>query len=283
MALKGDLRDFPITSLFNLVSLANKTGVLAVQGGHNRAANVYFREGKLIQAVIGGQPEDLVTLLLRAGKITADQADSIRQRARTQTDRELGLLLIGAGYCSQRDVVQAVKTHILDNVYPLFTWTEGSFFFEAGIVPPEDQVTIILNLETIIIEGTRCIKEWERLKDDLPSLDVALMFVVKPTTNMKEVHLSVEEWRVLSYVNPKNALRQIAKACGMDDFQIRKTVYRLLQAGLVQIVKPEAKAAPNPPPQAEASRETRLNVSSPPKIDRGLISRLISKIKSIGV
>jgi len=282
MALKGDLRDFPITSLFNLVNLASKTGMLVVQGRH-KPANVYFREGKLIQAVIGSQPEDLATLLLRAGRITSEQANAIQQRARTQTDKELGLLLIGAGYCNQRDIVQAVKAHILDNVYPLFTWTDGSFYFEAGIVPPEDQVTITLNLENIIIEGTRTIKEWERLKDDLPNLDVALMFVAKPTTNMKEVQLTVEEWRVLSYVNPKNSVRQIAKACGMDDLQIRKTVYRLLQAGLVQIVKSEAKAAPVSPPQMVAPKDTRLNMPPPPKVDRGLVQRLIAKIKNIGV
>jgi hypothetical protein len=282
MALKGDLRDFPITSLFNLVNLANKTGMLVLQS-HNRSANVYFRDGKLIQAVIGSQPEDLASLLLRGGRITTEQAGFIRQRARTQTDKELGLLLIGAGYCSQRDVVQAVKAHILGNVYPLFTWNEGSFYFEANIVPPEDQVTITLNLENIIIEGTRCIKEWERLKDDLPNLDVALMFVAKPTTNMKEVQLSVEEWRVLSYVNPKNPIRQIAKACGMDEFQIRKTVYRLLQAGLVQIVKPAIKTTPAPAHAAATSREQRLNMPPPPKIDRGLVGRLISKIRSIGV
>ncbi len=282
MALKGDLRDFPITSLFNLVNLANKTGMLVVQS-QNRAANVYFRGGKLIQAAIGDQPEDLVALLLRSGKITAEQADTIRKRARTRTDKELGLLLIGAGYCTQRDVVQTVKTQILNNVHPLFTWTEGSFSFEAGIVPPEDQVTITLNLENIIIEGTRCIKEWERLKDDLPSLDVALTFVARPSANMKEVQLSVEEWRVLSYVNPKNPLRQIAKACDMDDFHIRKTVYRLLQAGLVQIAKPEAKAAPVPPPRVDTSHERRLDMPPSPKIDRGLVHRLISKIKSIGV
>jgi hypothetical protein len=282
MALKGDLRDFPITSLFNLVNLASKTGMLVVQG-RNKPANVYFREGKLIQAVIGSQPEDLATLLLRASKISTDQANSVRQRARTQTDKELGLLLIGAGYCSQRDIVQAVKAHILDNVYPLFAWAEGSFYFEPGIVPPEDQVTITLNLENIIIEGTRTIKEWERLKDDLPTLDVALMFVAKPTTNMKEVQLTVEEWRVLSYVNPKNSVRQIAKACGMDDFQIRKTVYRLLQAGLVQIVKSEAKAVPASPPRVDTPKDTRLNMPPPPRVDRGLVQRLISKIRNIGV
>jgi hypothetical protein len=282
MALKGDLRDFPITSLFNLVKLANKTGMLVLRS-QNRSAYVYFREGKLIQAEIGGQPEDLAALLLRAGKITAEQAGSIRQRARTQTDKELGLLLIGAGYCSQRDVVQAVKAHILDNVYPLFTWTAGAFTFEASIVPPEDQVTITLNLENIIIEGTRCINEWERLQDDLPSLDVALMFVAKPTTNMKEVQLSVEEWRLLSYVNPKNSIRQIAKACAMDDLQIRKTVYRLLQAGLVQVAKHTARPTSIPRPRAGAPSETPPNMPLPPKIDRGLVARLIAKIKSLGV
>jgi hypothetical protein len=52
MALKGNLHDFTITQLFNLVSLAAKTGVLVVETkAHN--ARVFFKDGKLVFKVIG--------------------------------------------------------------------------------------------------------------------------------------------------------------------------------------------------------------------------------------
>ena len=44
MALRGNLRDFTITQLFNLINLACKTGTLVVEGP-NETAKVAFREG----------------------------------------------------------------------------------------------------------------------------------------------------------------------------------------------------------------------------------------------
>ena len=46
MALRGNLRDFTITQLLNLINLAQKTGTLVVDGP-NEQAYVSFREGKL--------------------------------------------------------------------------------------------------------------------------------------------------------------------------------------------------------------------------------------------
>ena len=281
MTLKGSLHDFSITQLFNLVNLASKTGSLTVQN-NSKSSKVYFKEGKLIQAELDGDEPSLTSLLLKAGKISSGQVESVAQRARSQTDKELGLLLINSGYCSQRDIIQVVKDHILENVYPLFTWIKGSFFFDSNTSPHDEQITVMLNLENIIIEGTRRIKEWGQLKDDLPSLDVAIKFVDKPDARLRNVQLTVDEWRVVSFVNPKNSVRQIAKACNMDEFQIRKTVYRLLQAGLVEIVRPRVKA----PTQAAVSKPSRqeqtIAVPPPPKVDRGLLTRLIHKIRSIG-
>ena len=48
-----------------------------------------------------------------------------------------------------------------------------------------------------------------------------------PGRNMRNVNLSVEEWRVVSYINPKNSIRQIARATKMNDLEIRRIVYGL--------------------------------------------------------
>ena len=49
MALKGNLHDFSLTQLLNLIHLARKTGTLAIDGKHS-AARAAFREGKLVFA-----------------------------------------------------------------------------------------------------------------------------------------------------------------------------------------------------------------------------------------
>ena len=104
-----------------------------------------------------------------------------------------------------------------------------------------------IDLENIILEGSRRVKEWERLQDELPDLDMALKFTDRPQAQLRNINLSVDEWRVISYINPRNSIRHIAQRIGMDDFQIRKIVYGLLQAGLVEMVEPEG-AAPRQPP-----------------------------------
>ena len=74
----------------------------------------------------------------------------------------------------------------------LFTWVEGFFRFEGEMLPPDDRINVRLDLENIIIEGSRQLREWEQLQDEIPSLDMALKFTDRP---LKNVNLSVEEWR----------------------------------------------------------------------------------------
>jgi len=52
MALRGNLRDFTITQLLNLINLAVKTGTLVVEGP-SETARIAFRDGKLAYAELG--------------------------------------------------------------------------------------------------------------------------------------------------------------------------------------------------------------------------------------
>lgn len=270
MALRGNLRDFSTTQLLNLINLARKTGTLTIEGQGTRA-RLCFKEGKLIYATMDGHDEHLAAVLHRAGKITAEQARAIQTQAGAKSDKELGLLLINAGYVSQADVLRVMQNHILSSIYPLFTWSEGSFHFESNVLPFEDRITVAIDLENVIMEGSRRLKEWERLQEELPNLDVALKFADRPDARLRNISLSVEEWRVVSFINPRNTIRQIAQYNNMSDFQIRKIVYGLLQAGLVELIQPEGMARPAKPgvpgPAPIAMR--------PPAVKRSIVVKLI--------
>jgi len=281
MALKGNLRDFTITQLLNLINLARKTGTLIVEGP-SEAITVSFRDGKLAYAQVGQEDNSLVTVLFRANKLSATQHRALRERAGSMSDKELGLLLINANYITQQDILSSLQAHFISIVNRLFTWVEGSFRFENDLLPPDDKITVRVGLENIIIEGSRRLREWEQLQDEIPNLDMALKFADRPGTNIRNFNLSVEEWRVVSYINPKNTMKQIARAAKMSELEIRRIVYGLLQAGLVEIIRPEG--TPLIAPQvAAAAAAGRLPVQQQVSTEdqKGLINRLINRIRSM--
>jgi len=273
MALKGNLRDFSITQLLNLINLAHKTGTLVIEG-RGQAAWVSFRDGKLSFAQVGKEDNSLATILYQAKKLTAAQHHLIKERAGTMSDKELGLLLINASYISQQDILGSLQNHFASTLQRLFTWADGMFRFENDILPPDGKIMVRLPLENIILEGSRRVREQEHLQDEIPSLDMALKFVDRPGTNIRNLSLSVDEWRVVSFINPKNSIRQIAKAANKSEIEIRRIVYSLLQAGLVEIIRPLG--VPMVPPQ-------QRQIPQPVNKDeqKSLINRIIQRIRKL--
>jgi hypothetical protein len=268
MALRGNLRDFTITQLLNLINLASKTGTLIVDGPADQA-HIFFRNGKLAFARMGQEDGGLALVLHKAHKLNANQYRAIVDRAGAMTDKELGLLLINAGYVTQEDILLNLQGYFTEIVRKLFTWVEGIFRFENEMLPPEDRINVRMDLENIIIEGSRQLREWEQLQDEIPSLDMALKFTDRPLTN---VNLSVDEWRVVKFVNPKNTIHQIARANKLGDLEIRRIVYGLLQAGLVEVIRPS-----NAPPLV-----TQKAVPMRDKEEqKSLINKLIGRIRSM--
>jgi hypothetical protein len=122
------------------------------------------------------------------------------------------------------------------------------------------------------MEGSRNLQEWENLKDEIPNLNMALNFVERPGANIRDVQLTVEEWQVVSYINPKNSINQIAKANKIGDLEIRRIVYGLLQAGLIEIVRPVGMSLPK-----QAQRLPPVDKT----LQTSLVNRLIERIRSI--
>lgn len=276
MALKGNLRDFSITQLLNIINLARKTGVLVLEGA-GEVSRVSFRDGKLAYVQYGQEDNALPSVLLRSSKISTTQHRILKERSSQMSDKELGLLLVNAGYLSQSDILESLQTYFTDVIRRLFTWAEGFFNFDGEVGLPEDKILVRMDLENLIIEGSRQLREMEQLQEEIPSLDMALKFTDRPGTNIRNVNLSVEEWRVVSHVNPKNTMRQIAKFAKMNDLEIRRVVYSLLQAGLVEVVRPistPSAATPTTPP-------ARMFPTNDKVEQKSLVNRLISRIRSL--
>ena len=275
MALKGNLRDFSTTQLLNLVNLARKTGKLAIDG-QNQNAILYFREGRLVHASTNAQEGHLAAMLLKTGKLTREQAEAINNQASSSSDKVMGKYLMDSRLVSRDDIVQGVKDYMLEIVYDLFTWTEGEFFFEQNTLPANDRITVPLNLDNVILEGSRRIQELDKLQDELPDLGtIALKITDKP---LRDVKLNQDDWRVISHIHPRNTVKQIAMNNNMDEFQIRKIVYGMLQAGLVEVIRPEGMEQKKITPLTRAGRKA---ATQSPAEKRSVVTKLIDRIRRI--
>ncbi len=276
MALKGNLKDFSTTQLLNLVNMAKKTGKLTL-GGEVQDALLYFKEGRLIHATTNQDEGHLAAMLFKVGKLTQDQVTAVNNQHGNTSDRVMGKYLMEARMVSRDDIVQGVKEYMLNIVYDLFTWGDGTFLFEQDVLPARDRITVPLNLDNVILEGSRRIQEADRLQDELPDLStIALKITDKP---LRDVKLTQDDWRVISHIHPRNTVKQIAQNNNMDEFQIRRIVYGMMQAGIVEIIRPEGMEQRKV--KAPVTRAGRRIASQSPAEKRSVVTKLIDRIKRI--
>ncbi len=251
MALRGNLTELSATRLLSLISLARKTGTLrlyqqpVVSNGrvnkqkiaplNEERATITFKEGRLILASAGPHDGSLPMMLHKAGKLNAEQVHIINQRGAKYSDKALALALINANYVTRDDIVHSVRQYTLDIVYDVMTWNQGPFVFEEDVLPPPERITVSIDIKSVIAEGTRHALEVKPFAEELPNLDVVLKFPDDPGDLFQGLSLGVEEWHVVSLVDRKTSIRQIAKSCNMTDAQIRRVVYGLLRKGLVEL------------------------------------------------
>lgn len=297
MPLKGNLSVFSTTQLLNLINLAKKTGTLRIYEGvetgnrltlgdgqttipelkpGQQRAEVHFKDGKLLYAAMQNRNSDLTSVLHKAGRLNDEQARIIRERGRSHSDKALALMLINANYVSKQHIIQSIQRHTVDIVFDLMTWTSEPFEFDESGQPPEDRIIVPINLENVIIEGSRIIYDQKKLEEELQDLDMALKFREAPGEKFKDIQLSTAEWRVVGFVNPKNSIRQIAKACNMTDTEIRRVVHALREAGLVELTKPPSVARTVKKTGPATIRDRGGDAPS-----KAVVNRLIARIKEI--
>ena len=64
------------------------------------------------------------------------------------------------------------RAQVEDAVYHLFSWTHGTFTFEADLRPSQRDTLISVSADSLLLEGARRVDEWTQIAKKIPSLDL---------------------------------------------------------------------------------------------------------------
>ena len=232
MAIKGSLKEASLADVCQLLALGLKTGCLSVTDRSN-FGQIYFDEGRVIYARIVNRRDRLGDLMVRDGLISHDQLEQVIEMQRERPDRRLGELLVESGFISPSALELYIKVQIEEAIYYLFTWTRGSFYFEADEKPDAGEVLVSINPESLLLEGARRVDEWSLIEKKIPSLD--LIFKVDTARALAaESELTDMQKSLLPQLDGSRSVREIVDQTGFVEFEVGKAIYGLIQAGFAE-------------------------------------------------
>src|SRR5216117_812589 len=216
MAIKGSLKEASLPDVLQLLALGQKTGCLSIADRSN-FGYIYFDKGRIAYASIVNRRDRLGDILVKHEKISQEQLDAAIHRQSTARDKKLGEILVIQNVLTQQELERYMRMQIEESVYYLFTWTQGTFNFEADVRPEQQDFLVSINPESLLLEGARRVDEWGLIEKKIPSFD--LIFVAD------HEHLAIGEGLTdtqqrLPLLDGSRDVNQVIEDSGLGEFEI---------------------------------------------------------------
>jgi tetratricopeptide (TPR) repeat protein len=231
MAIKGSLKEASLPDVLQLLALGQKTGCLSIADRSN-FGYIYFDKGRICYASIVNRRDRLGDILVKHEKIVQAQLDAAIERQAKERDKKLGEILVAMGSISQPDLERYMRVQIEESVYYLFTWTQGTFNFEADVRPERQDFLVSINPESLLLEGARRVDEWSLIEKKIPSFDI-LFSVDRDRLAISEAALTDTQQRLLPLLDGKRDVNQVIEDSGLGEFEVGKAIYGLITAGFL--------------------------------------------------
>jgi hypothetical protein len=245
MALQGNLRDFSISEILQLLGTQHKTGCLLLQKDGDKCV-VYVNDGRIVSARDPGlRAEDPLVRFLRGIHRLSDVQYNDLLTLHRETGRDLEDLLLNGTYMDQQELASCVERQILDSLLRLSHWDSGSYLFDPAVIWKGARL-VSLSTEGALIESARRVDEHKRHRGMFA--DPNQLMGVRDLPDPDEP-LSEEERELFSIIDGQHTVSEIADAAPLTEYETQEALHRMVEAHWVEFVgKREAgTAAPEPP------------------------------------
>jgi hypothetical protein len=229
MILQGELNDFSLADLLQLLLQQRKSGALMLSHGKEKA-EINLSQGMIIGVQVGGStPEQRIRdMLVELRRISRKEMTEL-EAVSLNMNRSLLATLSAKGYLSDEESDRILAVASEDMVFDLFTWTEGRYEFgttQKGLPPGLGKMRV--STEFACMEGMRRIDEFPRLNEQIPS--EAMVFY-----RTEKACDSEDPWEqsVYSQMDGKLPLSSLLKRLPFGYFRLLECVVNLWDTGCI--------------------------------------------------
>jgi hypothetical protein len=243
VALHGNLRDFGIGEVFQLIGQQQKTGTLEVSDGELRL-RVAFDAGSVVRGDRVGAYDQagLGDMLVRTGLLTPQRLVTL-ERQIAERGAQLEALLRDGGVLSAQQIDEIAELVTRETLFELLRWTRGSFHFTAGPVDNRNPGRAI-PAEQLLMDGLRMVDEWRAF--DEAAVDPEAVFA--PSGSFEDFRrsepgegpdrLAVAE-RLFLLIDGRQPVRRVVDLSRIGSFEGARWLTRFRRAGLIERVDPQ--------------------------------------------
>jgi len=191
----------------------HKEGVLTLIRESDRKTIHFTAKGMRLLSSTMKRVNKLGKILLRRKRISKDDLDALLKEQKL-LGWKLGQIAVESGLVHKRDVEEALREQIEEEIFDMFMWKEAAFEFVEGRAPkmeennPLSGLTFDANVMSLILEAARRADE---LGQDMDTVD-----------------------EVLPLINGRRSVREIVNASSYPRFVTMRAIYRLMVLGYIK-------------------------------------------------
>jgi hypothetical protein len=231
--LSGNLSDFSIADVFQLIGHQRKTGALELRSGAARAQLVFDR-GLVVSATVGrGRGPDLDPLadrLVRCGQLTRERAVEATAVARSSA-QTVARTLVARGWLDAAAVRRALDLVTSDAIFDVLRWHGGSFDFHSKSVDHDRDPGELLAAEQILMDGLRMVDEWQSIEMLVPSEDTVFERARESTSGTGEAV------RMFALIDGRLSVRRVIDLAQIGTFDGMRVLSDLRSSGAIREVE----------------------------------------------
>jgi len=244
MSLTGKLT-MTAADLLQWVSLGQKSGTLVV-ARESVEKKIFFRNGRVISSASNDPREYLGQFLMSHGYLTEPELTKAMEVQR-QSGILLGKILVMIDVIVEEDLQRLMRRKAEEEIYDVFLWHDGSFEFLDNEVPQNEMIPLQVDVTGIIMEGTRRLDEWSRIRQVIPDDNVVPVL----QKAIDDATLEDVERTIINAVDGRRTIADIVLESRSSSFVVSSALLHRIREGQVRLMEPQP-VAPAPAVVEEA-------------------------------
>jgi hypothetical protein len=229
----GELTDFGVTDLIDVLSRRERTGRLTVKTG-GQEVYLYFDRGRLILVTSSDLTLRLGRMLVRQGLLdTPRLLEVLHAQAEAGNAKPIGALLIERGWITEADLARCVEDQAIEVVARAINDEAGIFVFDPGVAPASQIDGVPLQPDVLLRTAHERTEALRMLRKQLPEASTPFTLVAPVGSDMLNDLASPEAMVINALRTGAKTLPELSVHMALDELTLGVAVLSLTERGLI--------------------------------------------------